>query len=72
MSDSKDGDIGQINKGAIEKDLDNIELKEKTKEGKEKCHDDEKAKTPDDSTKKDDKASPMSKAFFISKYITFW
>jgi len=72
MSDKKDSDIGLVNQGATEKDLENIELKEKTKEGKEKFHDGEKAKTTDDSGKKGDKESPISKAFFISKYITFW
>ena len=72
MSDNKDEHIGQVKQGSNEQDLEKIELIEK-KDGKGKDHHDgEKANTPDESTKKGDGGSPMSKAFFFSKYITFW
>ena len=72
MSDNKDSDIDQVKQGSNEQDLEKIELIEK-KDGKGKeDNDGKKAKTADESTKKGDEESPMSKAFCFSKYITFW
>ena len=72
MSDNKKEDIAQSGNGGTEKDVENIELDEKAKDEKDQLlNDGEKEETPE-SPKGKDRESPISKAFFFSKYITFW
>ena len=73
MSDNKQEDAGSSGKKEKENEVENIELEEKGKGEKEELLSEGEESDGKRSPKhKSIEESPMSKAFFLSKYVTFW
>ena len=74
MGSNKRKDEDEDSKGDSGQDMESIELKEKAKNENDKLDDGvgEKMELPHSPKSASDKDSPISKAFFFSKYITFW